>query len=45
MFTFGRETKRNVKLGYVRNPDQVPFLLAVVDAVHDLIEGKGTQKL
>ena len=28
----------------VRNPEQVPLLLAVVDGVHDLIEGKGTEE-
>jgi hypothetical protein len=43
MFTFGREHERKCEAQYVRNPAQIPILLAVVDAVHDLIEGKGSE--
>ena len=44
MFTFGREHEKKCEPRYVRNPEQVPLLLAVVDGVHDLIEGKGTEE-
>ena len=44
MFTFGREHEKKCEPRYVRNPEQVPLLLAVVDAVHDLIEDKGTEE-
>jgi hypothetical protein len=33
MFTFGREHEKKCEPRYVRNPEQVPLLLAVVDAV------------
>jgi hypothetical protein len=44
MFTFGREHEKKCEAHYVRNPSQIPLLLSVVDAVHDLIEGKGTEE-
>jgi hypothetical protein len=44
MFTFGREHEKKCEARYVRNPSQIPLLLSVVDAVHDLIEGKGTEE-
>lgn len=43
IFTFGREHEKKCEARYVRNPAQVPLLMAVVDAVHDLIEGTGTE--
>jgi len=43
VFTFGREHERKCEAAYVRKPDQIPLLMAVVDAVHDLIEGSGTE--
>jgi hypothetical protein len=39
MFTFGREHGKKCS-----ESRTVPLLLAVVDAVHDLIEGKGTEE-
>ena len=42
IFTFGREHERKCEARYVRDKRQIPMLLAVVDAVHDLIEGHGT---
>lgn len=44
MFTFGRDHERKCEARLVRNPEQIPLLLSVVDAVHDLIEGKGTEE-
>jgi len=41
IFTFGREHEKKCAARYVRDPSQVPLLLTVVDAAHDLIEGKG----
>jgi hypothetical protein len=43
IFTFGREHERKCEARYVRNPAQVPLILAVVDAVHDLIEGQASE--
>jgi hypothetical protein len=40
MFTFGRDHEKTCEARYVRDPAQLPLLMAVVDAVHDLIEGK-----
>lgn len=40
MFTFGRDHEKKCEARHVRDPGQVPLLMAVVDAVHDLIEGK-----
>jgi hypothetical protein len=42
MFTFGREHEKKCALAYIHDPRQAFLLLAVVDAVHDLIEGKKT---
>jgi hypothetical protein len=39
MFTFGREHEKKCS-----ESRTAPLLLAVVDAVHDLIEGKGTKE-
>jgi hypothetical protein len=39
MFTFGREHEKKCS-----ESRTAPLLLAVVDAVHDLIEGKGTEE-
>lgn len=44
MFTFGRDHEKKVCARYVRNPEQVPLLDSVIDAVHDLIEGKGSER-
>ena len=44
MFTFGREHEKKCEARYVRNPEQIPLLMSVVDAVHDLIECKGTEE-
>ena len=44
MFTFGRAREKKAEAGYVRDPDQVPLLTAVIDAVHDLVEGKGSEQ-
>lgn len=41
MFTFGRDHEKKCEAQYVRNPAQVPMLMSVIDAVHDLIEGHG----
>jgi len=41
MFTFGREHEKKCEAAYVRKPEQVALLMAVVDTVHDLIEGGG----
>ena len=40
MFTFGREHERKCAVAYVRRSDQAALILAVVDAVHDLLESK-----
>lgn len=42
IFTFGREHERKCEARYVRDKSQTPMLMAVVDAVHDLIDGQGT---
>ena len=42
IFTFGREHEKNCEARYVRDKAQVYLLLDIVDAVHDLIEGKST---
>jgi hypothetical protein len=44
MFTFGREHERKCEARYVRQPTQIPLLMSVVDAVHDLIEGGGSEE-
>jgi hypothetical protein len=41
MFTFGRDHEKKCEARYVRNPADVPMLMNVIDAVHDLIEGRG----
>lgn len=43
MFTFGRERERQCAVGYVRDASQHDSILAVVDAVHDLLENKITE--
>lgn len=42
MFTFGREHERKCAVAYVRNRAQADLILHVVDAVHDLLEGKAS---
>lgn len=44
MFTFGREHEKQCEARYVRNAEQVPLLMAIIDAVHDLIEGIGSEQ-
>jgi hypothetical protein len=41
MFTFGRDQEKKYEERLVRNPAQIPMLMDVIDAVHDLIEGHG----
>ena len=41
MFTFGRDHEKKCEAQYVRNPAHVPMLMNVIDAVHDLLEGRG----
>ena len=41
MFTFGREHERKCALAYVRKPDQAALVSTMIDAIHDLLEGKG----
>jgi len=43
IFTFGREHEKKCEARYVRDKTQIPLLLSVVDSVHDLIEGHGTE--
>lgn len=40
MFTFGREHEKNNAGHYLSNQKQVYIIEAVIDAVHDLLEGK-----
>ena len=40
MFTFGREREKESALHYLRDPQHVHLIEAVVDAVHDLLEGR-----
>lgn len=42
MFTFGREHEKKCAAGYFRKPADPAMLLALIDAVHDLLEGKGS---
>jgi hypothetical protein len=42
MFTFGRDHEMKFALASVRKPEQAALVSAVIDTVHDLIEGKGT---
>ena len=44
MFTFGREHEKKCEASYIRSAEQIPILMAVVDAVHDLIDGIGTEE-
>ena len=44
MFTFGREHEKKCAVGYVRNPEHAQLILAVIDAVHDLMEGYGSEE-
>ena len=44
MFTLGRDHGKKTDARYVRDPKQVSLLLSVIDAVHDLIEGKGSEQ-
>lgn len=41
MFTFGRDHEKNCEARLVRNPAQIPLLMNVIDAIHDLIDGNG----
>ena len=43
MFTFGREHEKKCEARYVRNAEQIHLLMAIIDAVHDLIEGTGSE--
>jgi hypothetical protein len=40
MFTFGRQREEECALDNLRNPQQSHLIEAVVDAIHDLIEGR-----
>ena len=40
MFTFGREHEKKCAAGYFRKPADPRPLLALIDAVHDLAEGR-----
>jgi hypothetical protein len=40
VFTFGREHEKRCAAGYFRKPADPAALLALIDAVHDLVEGK-----
>ena len=42
VFTFGREHERNCAVRYLRNADDAQLIINVVDAVHDILEGKVT---
>jgi hypothetical protein len=42
MFTFGREHERECAVRYLRDPNQAHLITSVVDAVHDVLEGKST---
>lgn len=44
MFTFGRDHEKSSEARYVRKPEQIPLLMSVIDAVHDLIESKGDEE-
>jgi hypothetical protein len=44
MFTFGRAHEKKCEASYVRNRAQVPLLMRVIDAVHDRIEGIGSEE-
>ena len=40
MFTFGRQREKESALHYLKDPQQAHLIEAVVDAVHDLLEGR-----
>jgi hypothetical protein len=40
MFTFGRQREKECALHYLKDPQQAHLMEAVVDAVHDLLEGR-----
>ena len=42
MFTFGRDHEKKCAAAKLRKPDQAAILVGVVDAVHDLLEGKSS---
>ena len=42
MFTFGRKTETDVVLRRHGGPEKAGMMVAVVDAVHDLLEGKAS---
>jgi hypothetical protein len=44
MFTFGRAHELKCALAYVRNPTQAALVSAVINAVHDLIDGASTHE-
>jgi hypothetical protein len=39
MFTLGREREKQHSKGYLESPDEASRIAAVIDAVHDVIEG------
>lgn len=42
VFTFGRDHEKKCAAAKLRKPDQAAMLVGVVDAVHDLLEGKSS---
>jgi hypothetical protein len=42
MFTLGRQREKESALYYLRDSQQAPLIEGVVDAVHDLLEGRTT---
>lgn len=42
MFTFGRDHEKKCAAHYLRDASQVGLIADVVDAVHDVLEGKST---
>ncbi len=42
MFTFGRQREKESALYYLRDPQQAQLIEAVVDAVHDVLEGRAS---
>ena len=42
MFTFGRDHERRCALQYLHNPNDAPLITDVIDAVHDVLDGKAS---
>jgi len=42
MFTFGRQREKESALYYLKDPQQAHLIEAVVDAVHDFLEGRAS---